>query len=81
LYNHLEGGDEMTDDKLERILPLLFRWTKVPVEAKATLQERLLGRVALSDDDLSLVTAAGEAAEPEQGKGGKKANQAIYPVE
>jgi hypothetical protein len=53
----------MNDEKISRILPLLFRHTHVPKNAKERLRARLFVKNALSDDDLSFVAAAGDTAE------------------
>jgi hypothetical protein len=56
----------MNDEMIIRVLPLLFRHTHVPKNAKERLRARLFRNNrnnALSDDDLSFVAAAGDPAE------------------
>jgi hypothetical protein len=50
----------MSEEKLDRILRLMFRQTKAPENAKAKLRAKLFENNALSDDDMEFVTAAGE---------------------
>ena len=53
----------MEEEKINRVLPLMFRRVKVPEKAKSELKERLFGGTALSDDDLFHVAAAGDLAD------------------
>ena len=53
----------MNEEKLNRILPLMFRQVKAPRQAAEKLRQRLFGAAELSDDDLMLVAAAGDFAE------------------
>jgi hypothetical protein len=53
----------MNDKMIIRVLPLLFRHTHVPKNAKERLRARLFINNVLSDDDLSFVAAAGDTAE------------------
>ena len=56
----------MKDEKLERVLPLMFRQIKIPEGAKAKLKARLFGNYELTDDDIEFVAAAGDLTEREQ---------------
>jgi hypothetical protein len=53
----------MNEEAIRRALPLVFREVKIPERAKSELRQRLFGGNQLSDDDLSLVAAAGDPAE------------------
>jgi len=63
----------MNEEKLERILPLMFQRVKAPRKAREELRQRLFGAAELSDDDLLFVAAAGDLAE--QARKNKKRNQ------
>lgn len=54
---------KMDEEKLARVLPLIFKEVKIPKLAKETLQRRLFGGEELTDDDLTLVSAAGNLAD------------------
>jgi hypothetical protein len=56
----------MDEEKLNRVLPQVFRRVKVNQKAKEALRQKLFGAAELSDDALSLVTAAGDLAEQAQ---------------
>ena len=61
----------MTEEKLNRVLPMMFRRVKVPPRAKEELRCRLFGvsgAIALSDNDLSYIAAAGDILKSEQNK-------------
>ena len=49
------------DQKIKKVLPLLFKDVEVPLVAKKQLKERLFDRRALNDDELMFVAAAGDA--------------------
>ena len=53
----------MNEGPLIRVLPLMFREVKIPEHAKEDLRRRLFRRTELSDDDLTLVSAAGDITE------------------
>ena len=53
----------MDEEKLNRVLPLVFRRAKASRQAAEKLRQRLFGAAELSDDDLTLVAAAGDFAE------------------
>jgi hypothetical protein len=53
----------MDENKLERILPLMFKKVKIPLRAKDDLRRRLFGAKELSDDEMGYVAAAGDAVE------------------
>jgi len=52
----------MSDEKLDRVISLLFKQTKAPEGAKDKLKQRLFCATELSDKDLHIVTAAGDLA-------------------
>lgn len=54
------------EDKIDRVLPLMFRQVKVPLQAKAKLKARLFETFEVSDDELDFVAAAGDPAERER---------------
>ena len=56
----------MKNEKLERVLPLMFRQVKIPEDAKAKLKERLFGNYEISDNDMGFVAAAGDLTGQEQ---------------
>ncbi|QHQ62573.1 hypothetical protein Ana3638_18770 [Anaerocolumna sedimenticola] len=51
--------NKMVEEKLARVLPLMFKEVKIPKLAKETLRQRLFGGEELTDDNLTLVSAAG----------------------
>ena len=53
----------MNDEKLSRVLPLMFREVKIPERAKEDLRQRLFSQRELTDDELDFVAAAGESEE------------------
>jgi len=53
----------MDEEKLNRVLPLMFRHVEAPRQAKEKLRQRLFGAAELSDEDLFFVAAAGDLAE------------------
>ena len=53
----------MDEDRLNRVLPLMFRKVKIPLRAKEELKAQLFGAVELSDYDMGYVAAAGDTAE------------------
>jgi len=63
----------MDEERLNRVLPLVFRRVKASEQAREKLRQRLFGAAELSDDDLMLVAAAGEFAE--QSRKNKNRNQ------
>jgi len=60
------------EEKLNRVLPLMFQSVKAPLQAKKKLRQRLFGVAELSENDLLLVAAAGDFAE--QARKNKKQN-------
>ena len=50
----------MDEDRLNRVLPLMFQKVKIPLRAKEKLKAQLFGAVELSDYDMGYVTAAGD---------------------
>jgi hypothetical protein len=58
-----KGGAAMDDEKLDQVLPLMFRHVPVNELARTRLKQRLFGGTALSDDDLSSLAAAGDPNE------------------
>lgn len=55
--------NKMDEEKLTRVLPLMFKEVKIPTLAKETLRRRMFGSEELTYDDLKLVSAAGNLAE------------------
>ena len=55
--------EDMNDEKLNRVLPLMFREVKVPERAKEDLRQRLFRHTELTDDELIFVAAAGDPEE------------------
>ena len=53
----------MNEEKLLRILPLMFREVKVPERAKEDLRQRLFRQRELTDDELDFAAAAGDLEE------------------
>ena len=53
----------MSEERLEKILPLMFKRIRASEQAKANLKQQLFSNIALSDDELSLIAAAGHPAE------------------
>ncbi len=53
----------MSAERLDKILPLMFKRIRVDGQAKANLKQQLFSNTALSDDELSLISAAGHPAE------------------
>ena len=56
----------MKDEKIERVLPLMFRQVKISKDAKAKLKKRLFGNYEISDNDMGFVAAAGDLTGQEQ---------------
>ena len=56
----------MAEDKLDRVLPLMFRQVKSRRHAKDELRKRLFGKTELFDDNLLYIAAAGDIIDPEQ---------------
>ena len=53
----------MEEDRLNNVLPLMFREVKIPERAKEDLRQRLFSQRELTDDELGFVAAAGESEE------------------
>ena len=53
----------MSEERLDKILPLMFKRIRASEQAKANLKKQLFSNAALSDDELSLIAAAGHPAE------------------
>ena len=51
------------EEKVNRVLPLLFRHVKANEGAKEELRRKLFGAVALTDADLDWAAAAGDLTE------------------
>ena len=60
----------MSEEKINRVLPLIFKRVKVPRQAKEELRRRLFQKEELTDGQLSLAAAAGDVEEQELKKGG-----------
>ena len=58
----------MDEDRLDRVLPLMFRKVKIPLRAKEKLRHQLFGAAELTDDDMGYVAAAGDATEQKDDK-------------
>ncbi len=54
-------GEERLNQKLDQIMPLVFRQAPVDELAKSRLRQKLFQDVELTDDALSSVAAAGNA--------------------
>ena len=63
------------DERLSRILPLMFHWVKINGQAKEDLRRKLFGGWALNDDELDFVAAAGDLAEQERKKTNDKTDK------
>jgi hypothetical protein len=50
----------MFEERIKRVLPLMFHCVKINELAKANLRRKLFGALALTDDDLGFVAAAGD---------------------
>ena len=66
----------MDEEKIKRVLPLMFQQVKIPEQAKANLKKRLFESRELSEDELEFVAAAGNPPDiadidKEKEKGGK----------
>ena len=59
----------ISKEKINRVLPLIFRQVKIPHQAKEELRRRLFKK-ELTDGHLLLVAAAGNVEEQELKKGG-----------
>ncbi|MDR2560753.1 MAG: hypothetical protein LBC63_03145 [Holophagales bacterium] len=55
----------MSEEKIDRVLRLMFSEIKAPEGAKAKLRARLFENTALSDDEMEFVTAGAEPAKRE----------------
>ena len=53
----------MNEEKLNRVLPLMFREVKIPGRAKEELRRQLFKQRELTDDELDFVAAAGDLEE------------------
>ncbi len=53
----------MSEERLDKILPLMFKRIRIGEQAKANLKQQLFRNIALSDDELSLIAAAGDPAQ------------------
>ena len=53
----------MSEEKINRVLPLIFKRVKVPRQAKEELRRRLFQKDELTDEQLSLAAAAGNLTE------------------
>ncbi len=53
----------MSAERLDKILHLMFKRIRVDEQAKANLKNQFFSNAALSDDELSLIAAAGHPAE------------------
>ncbi len=49
----------MSAERLDTILPLMFKRIRADEQAKANLKQQLFRNIALSDDELSFIAAAG----------------------
>jgi len=57
--------DNMNEENRRSVLPLMFRQVKASREAKEELRCQLFGITELSDDELTIVAAAGAPEEKE----------------
>ena len=64
-----------SEERLGRVLSLMFRRIKVNERAKEDLQRKLFGGWALNDDELDFVAAAGDLTEQEREKTNDKTNK------
>lgn len=69
--------NKMDEEKLTRVLPLMFEEVTIPTLAKETLRRRLFGSEELSDDDLNLVSAAGNLVEQKRKSQKDQNNQEV----
>jgi len=53
----------MDEEKIRRVLPLMFRQVKIPEQAKEKLRKQLFESRELSVDELELIAAAGNPPE------------------
>ena len=53
----------ISKEKINRVLPTIFKRVKVPRQAKEELRRRLFQKEELTDEKLSLIAAAGDLTE------------------
>ena len=64
----------MDEDRLNRVLPLMFQKVKIPLRAKEELRQSLFGTEELSDDDMGYVAAAGDTVQQKDDKKNEQDN-------